>query len=187
VKKECPGLDIREQAVELAHRFPTICLTLNVSEFAMDRKICPGHVSTLSTKFYTVYPGKDRKKYRGLDIRDQAVILAHRFPLLALNSTQNILELQYLWIVRECPGIDIMEQAVELAHRFPLLAQGLTLDVSEFPWIERYALVRFPLLGLNFTLYIYHSKDWKECRGLDIREQDVEPAHKFSLLAPNCI
>jgi hypothetical protein len=31
---ECPGLDIREQAVELAHRFPLI-----------------------STKFYTEYPG----------------------------------------------------------------------------------------------------------------------------------
>jgi hypothetical protein len=76
VKAECPGLDIREQAVELAHRFLLLPLSLklNVSEFSMDRKICPGHVSTLRTKFYTLYPGKDRKECQlchGLDIKEE--------------------------------------------------------------------------------------------------------------------
>jgi hypothetical protein len=51
----------------------------------------------------------------------------------------------------ECNGLDSREQAVELAHRFLLLALSLKL---KFPWIERYVLVMFPLLGLNFTLYI---------------------------------
>jgi hypothetical protein len=74
----------------------------------------------------------------------------------------------------ECPGLYIREQAVELAHRFSLLALSLTLMSHSFPWIERYALVMFPLVGLSFYT-VYPGKDRKECRGLDTREQDVEP------------
>jgi hypothetical protein len=58
----------------------------------MDRKICPGKVSILRNKFYSVYLGEDKKECLGLDIREQAVELAHRFPLLATSLTLNISE-----------------------------------------------------------------------------------------------
>ncbi len=177
MKKECPGLDIREQAVELAHRFPllTTSLTLMSHTFPWIERYALVRFPLLGLSFTLYIPVRIKRNTMAGTSRKKAVELAHRFPLLALSLT--LMSQNFPWIERYAlvkfpllgPSFTLYipvrikmntvagtsrKKAVDLSHRFPLLALSLILMSQNFPWIERYALVRFPLLGLSFTLYI---------------------------------